>query len=124
MSQLRDKILNADDQRAVTVDCPEWGCTLQVRSLTGAQRASFMESAFDLETGQPDFAKLYPTLIIQTCYDPDSGDRVFEATDRDALNTKNAAVTERLAKAAMELSGLSEPAALDVPAAVEAGKGV
>ena len=122
MSKLRDQILNADDRKSEIVDVPEWGCELEVRSLTGAQRAAFMEAAFDLETGQPDFARIYPTLIIQTCHDPETGEPVFEATDRDVLNTKSAAVTERLAKAAMELAGLSEPARLDVPGAVEAGK--
>lgn len=124
MSDLRAKILNADDQRSRIVDCPEWDCKVEVRSLTGAQRAAFMDSAFDAATGKPDFSRIHATLIIQTCFDPETGERVFEDTDRDALNSKSAAVTERIAKAAMELAGLAEQAAVNVPAAVEAGKGV
>jgi len=116
MSTLRDAILNADDGTKELVDVPEWGVTVEVRSMTGVQRAKFLTASVG-DDGKPDFARTYPTLIIQTTFDPETGDRVFEDADRDALNEKSAAATERIAKAALRVSGLAEDS-------VEAGKGV
>ena len=54
-----------------------------------------------------DGTLFWPTLLVNTCYDPDTGERVFEESDIEVLLGKAATVVERLATDAMRLSGMS-----------------
>lgn len=108
---LREKILAAKDIRSERVHVPEWGVEVEVRSMTGQQRAAVLKGGSG-EDGEIDLERLYPILLIETTYDPESGDRVFSPADRDALNAKNSGALERIAKVAMRLSGI-DPGAED-----------
>lgn len=110
MTDLRTLILAADDTQKESVEIPEWGVTVEVRGMTGVERAAFMTSCFDAETQTVKFDRLYPEVVIACTFNPEDGSKVFEATDRDVLNTKAASATERIAKAAMRLSGIDEKA--------------
>lgn len=110
MASLRERILSASDIRRETVQVPEWGVAVEVRGLTGAQRAKLMKNGFDAR-GTADFEKLYPELLIVSSFDPQTGEPVFTEADRDALNAKSGSALERVAQAAMRLSGLSPEAA-------------
>lgn len=103
---LRDKILNAKDIDEKKIKIEEWGVDVVVKSMTGKERATFLKNTSN--GGELDFEKMYPELVIATCYDPDSGDKVFQKEDRDIINTKSAGAIEKIAKIALELSGLGE----------------
>lgn len=107
---LRERILSAQDIQSERVHVPEWDVEVEVRSMTGAQRARVLQGA--TVDGEVDLERLYPILLIETVYDPETGEPVFEAADRDALNAKNSGALERIAKVAMRLSGI-EPGAED-----------
>jgi len=111
---LRDQILNADDLSYEDVEVPEWGVTVRVVSPTVRERARIV-SAFMGPDGQVDIEKMYPTLVIATASDPESGERLFTAADAEALSGKSGAAVEVVAQAALRVSGMS-----DKP--VEAGK--
>ena len=113
---IRDRILSADDTHSKLVEIPEWGVTVEVRSMSGASRASLMQASVE-SGGIVDMMKIYPDLIIQTTFDPETGEQVFTADDRDALMGKNGSILDRLAEVATAISGFSEKA-VD-----EAGKG-
>lgn len=116
MSALREQILSASDISSEVVTVPEWGgAKILVKGMTGTARNQFLREAFDEKTGKPQFDRMYPEIIIATAHDPETGDPIFGALDRDALNSKAASATERLAKVGMRLSGLDD-------GAVEAGK--
>lgn len=110
--KLRDKILNAKDIKEEKVAVPEWDVELLIKGLNGKDRADLMSSCIDMKTGSMDFEKLYPGLIISTAHDPETGEKVFDATDRDMLNTKAGGALEKVAQVAMKLSGLN-PEQLD-----------
>ena len=101
---LRERILSAQDIQSERVYVPEWDVEVEVRSMTGAQRARVLQGA--TVDGEVDLERLYPILLIETVYDPETGDRVFSPADRDALNAKNSGALERIAKVAMRLSGI------------------
>jgi hypothetical protein len=109
MADLRSRILGASDLRKERVSIPEWDVTLEVRGLTGTQRARLMQNGFD-GRGQAVFDRLYPELVIASTFDPESGEPVFAEGDRDALNAKSGAALERLAQVAMRVSGLTADA--------------
>lgn len=116
MSNLRNKILGARDLKADLMEIPEWdGVTIEVRGMSGKARAKFVETAFQNGlTGEPDQAKmgaamlpLFPEFVLDGVYDPDSNERVFQASDLEALLAKNGDVIQRIAMKVIELSGLN-----------------
>lgn len=113
---LREQIIKADDITSETVDVPEWNVKVEVRTLSGRDRAKMLKSHMDSE-GVLDIEKLYPALLIAAVFDPDSGDKVFTEFDYDVLNNKSGAALERVAQVAIRLSGLGGEAV------AEAGKG-
>lgn len=107
---LRDKILASSDIQSELVDIPEWGVTVEVRGLTASARAALMQSAAD-DGGRVNLASVYPTMVIGCTYDPDTGDKVFTDGDFAALGEKSGLAVERIASAAMSLSGMTSASA-------------
>lgn len=106
---LRDKILNADDITSEIIDIPAWGVQVEVRSMDGRSRTRLLKMASDAE-GNIDMEVVYPEMILLCAFDPETGERIFEETDRDAVLSKSAGPVELLALAAMRVSGMSSDA--------------
>ena len=98
----REDILNAKDIKDTEVEVPEWGGTVLVRTLTGAQRAAVLDGAMG-EDGKVSSLELYPRLIVAGCVEPE-----FSKADVEALNEKSASAIEVVAKAIMGISGISK----------------
>jgi len=109
MSSLRDKIKAADDIKRELVEVPEWGVTVEVRTISGAARAQLFAEATD-KNGKLHYDDAYTGLIIASVFDPETGERVFSAADADWLKKKSSNATERLTEVAVRLSGLSPEA--------------
>lgn len=110
MSDLRNRILAVDDLAIETMDVPEWGVKIEVRSPTAGTRARLMSDCIDLNTQQLNLEKLYPALVIATVYDPETGEQVFSEADVNALQNKSGAVMERIALVGMRVAGMNESA--------------
>jgi hypothetical protein len=106
---LRDRILQASDITAETVEVPEWGVTVEVRTMTGAERAKIMQSAAEAG-GVMDFTKIYPDVVISCTFDPESGERVFDWEDRPNLMAKSGLAIDRIAAVGLRLSGFTKEA--------------
>ena len=104
---LRDIILDAQDIATEQVVVPEWGVTVEVRGMSGLERARFMEE-FSTDDGKLDYARLYPSLLIKTLFDPSTAEPVFTDADADFINTKSGQVLERIGRIATRLSGMSQ----------------
>jgi hypothetical protein len=105
MTLSRDAILGASDIETETVDCPEWGLKVTVKSMTGSQRDAFEQSIrrdgkLDLRNAR---AKLLVSVIVN-----ENGTRIFTDSDAPALGKKSAKVLNRLYEAAARLSGLDD----------------
>lgn len=107
MVNIRQKVLNAKDIRSEQVTVPEWdGVTVEVRGMTLADRLEFYERVADGDTIN---RRLFlPELVISSCFDPETGQKVFEPADRDMLTSKAASALQRITDVASRLSGLSE----------------
>ena len=99
MSLSKASILSAEDFQYALVACPEWGGDIRVRGLSAAEQSIIQKKANEKKTDD-----LAVTLCIMACVD-DNGERIFEASDKDALKTKSYSVLERLSKKILELSG-------------------
>lgn len=112
---IRDQIIAADDLRSELVEIPEWGVTILVKSMTGAERGRMID-AMTNKNGQIDVGRAFTDVLIFTAHDPETGERIFAETDRDLLNEKSGSAIQRASEVGMRLSGLM-PDSID-----EAGK--
>ncbi|OHV42179.1 hypothetical protein BBK14_11190 [Parafrankia soli] len=105
----RDAILGADDAAHVDVECPEWGGTVRLRSITGAQRDQFEQSCL-LQKGKERRVNMRGARarLIALCAVDEHGGKLFGDDDVAALGRRNAKPLDRLYDAATKLCGLSE----------------
>ena len=100
---LRDQILNSNDIPKELVKVKEWGITIEVRGMTGAERTRILDLAQD-EKGM-NLQMVYPEIVISTAFDAETGEKIFTPEDRTALLSKSANALDSLATVGMRLSG-------------------
>lgn len=89
MSILRDTILNINDMQLKKITVAEWGVDVYAKPLTVKEQAEFESGAYDLEGKvKGDF---YARYLIQ-CLVDETGAKIFEPTDIEALEAKNAEI--------------------------------
>lgn len=110
----RDQILQVKDLKFDEIECPEWGGSVRIRSMTGVERDAF-EQAIVGSDKKANFNNIRAKLVAMVSVDAE-GKRLFTDADLKALGEKNAAPLNRLFTAAQRLSGLTEA---DVEAAAK-----
>ena len=98
-----EAILQAEDFVYDDVECPEWGGTVRVRSLSGAQRVTLKKA---IDAGKDDIDE---TLCVMCIVDED-GNRILHRNQIAELSKKNTKAITRVAMKALELSGMRDPA--------------
>lgn len=104
-----EEILERDDIEYRDVEVPEWGGVVRIKTLTGRERATWQDSSM-AGTGaktRVDFQNYTVKLVIMACVN-ESGGRLFSEDQLNKLRRKSSAALERVATAAMELSGIGE----------------
>lgn len=113
-SKLRAKILAAKDIKSESVTVPEWDVTLEIRGLSAAERGGLVERATvkerkgDEEVSRVDNTVLTPLLIIASCFDPETNERVFEDEDLDPVNGKSASAIDAVTNVVLRLNGMNK----------------
>lgn len=114
MSKIKQKIRAAQDLARELVEVPEWDVSIEVRSMSARQRAQFaaqIESAQRADGVVQRIESLWQVVLLTCCFDPESGDPIFEDSDIDWLvEEKSGIVIDRLANTCLEVSGLREKA--------------
>lgn len=108
MSLTRDEILNADDREIRAVEVEEWGGTVYVGSMTGAQRDQ-LEHEMVASEDNPDGKGLLlrAKLAVLTLCDKE-GKALFTLADLDALSQKSAAPLDKVFSESADLNHLSK----------------
>ncbi len=120
-SPLRAKILAVKDIRTERVHVDAWNEDIEVRGLTGAQRAKAIERATMTTTNDDgeiigsrrDDSMLSALLIIEASYDLD-GQRIFDDEDIAAVLGKSAGALDQVATVAMKLNGMTKAEAKNI----------
>ena len=97
-----ESILQSDDFTFAEVECPEWGGTVRIRSLSGAQRAT-LKKAIDNGTETAD------EMICVMCIVDEDGNRIFNSNQIELLRKKNTNAITRVALKCLEISGMRAP---------------
>ena len=114
----RDNILAASDITTEEVDVPEWGGTVLVRALSGAERDRFEQSLLNQgapqkngkrggKTMQVSMENARAKLCALSVVDAD-GNRLFSDKDAAALGKKSGAALDRVFGVAQRLSGITD----------------
>lgn len=99
----RDQIMAARDFETRTVEVPEWGGAVTLRSLSAKDRDNF-ESELSLTQ---DLRNLRARLVVKALVD-DEGVRLFKDEDADDLGEKSSQVIIRLFDIVREMAGMSD----------------
>ncbi len=105
------EILQSSDMRIQLVAVPEWGGSVRLRSLTGAERDAFEATLVKEVDGKrvPDMANLRAKLLAATIVDEEDR-QIFSPYDLVALGRKSAVALDRVFTVAQRLNGMSADA--------------
>lgn len=105
----REDILKSQDIRTEEVEVPEWGGSVLVRGLTGAQRDEFEASNLEKRGKNyvPNIANIRAKLV-SWCVVDDNGIPLFTRDDIEELGKKSGSALSRVYEVAARLSGLSD----------------
>jgi len=105
----RDEILGADDLKTESVEVPEWGGTVLVRELTGAERDEWEASVVKTNgTKVTVDSRNMRAKLASLCIVDENGKRVFSEKDAIKLGAKSAAALDRVTDIARRLSRIGE----------------
>lgn len=108
----KDQILEAADLKNEQIDVPEWGGSVLVRTMTGADRDAFEQSMISTQadgTRKPNMVNMRSKLVALTLVD-EGGNLLFTLSDVERLALKSAAALERVFSAAQRINGLGDQA--------------
>src|SRR5574337_1084901 len=112
MTLSKDQILEANDLRTEEVAVPEWGGSVRVRTMTGADRDAFEVSMMTIlpdGSRRPNISDMRSKLVALTVVD-DAGALLFGLDDVPVLARKSAAALDRVYQAAQRINGLGDQA--------------
>lgn len=107
--KLRDKIFAAKDMQEEKVFISEWDTEVLVKSFNGTARNNILQACTEIkgQETKTDLGKMQLMVVIESTFDPETGEKVFEKADMDALGSKSAKALDRIFKVASRLSGLN-----------------
>lgn len=82
------------------------GQAVRVAVMSVGERRDFLKASND-ENGEQDSALLEAAIVVECVRDPATGDRVFGATDIEALVNLPALVLDELAEPCLRVNGLA-----------------
>jgi len=105
----KEQIKTVSDLETQDIEVPEWGGTVRLKSLTGAERDRFEASVVQGQGRNTtvNMQNLRAKLVAQSAIGED-GKPLFTEEDVKWLGEKSAKALNRLFNAAQSLSGLSE----------------
>lgn len=110
----RAAILAAEDLKSEIVDVAEWGGSVKVRMLTGAERDAIGAELIGAD-GKPDM-RTYRLRMVAACMVGDEGAPLFGQDEIADLGRKSAAALQRVYEVAERLNTIN-------PQAIESAEG-
>ncbi len=119
LAESRADILSGkDDATYDTVDCPEWGCRVMVRSLTATQVSDYESGLWRPDKdGKPvrnkEAVRLGRGKLMAWGICNSRRERIYADDDARELSERNAAAVTRVVTRIAQMSGMSEKAVED-----------
>lgn len=105
----RDQILSAPDLATIDVDVPEWGGTVRLKTMTGAERDAFENEIVQQKKSgtRVNLLNVRARLLSRVIVD-EHGAPLFSRHDIEALGQKSSRALDRLADAAGKLNAIND----------------
>lgn len=111
MEQLtKAHILAADDKPRATIEVPEWGGMVTIRSLSGTQMTRLLSDYDKAKKNTGSQYRLQITVAAWSMIDPDTGERLFSDNEIHELAERSSAALKIVFDAASEHNGLTPEA--------------
>lgn len=108
MALSRDDILRATDLPVSSVEVPEWGGTVFVRTLTAEEYDEFERSTFSFDGGKKELhLENVRGRFVALCACDEDGRRLFCDDDAPELGRRSKPAIERVYEAAQRLNGVA-----------------
>ena len=102
-------LLDAEDREYDEVECPEWGGTVRLRSISGRQRDQYEQSMLEQKGNNRQInTRNARAKLVVLCAVGEDDRPLFTADDLRKLGSKNSKPLDRLFDAAQKLVGLSD----------------
>jgi hypothetical protein len=108
------QILDADDSGFDDVPVPEWGGTVRIKRMTGAEKDTFEASMTIIQqqgnriVQKPNFVNVRAKLAARCIVDPATGELMFSDADVLDLGRKSGAALDRVVAAAKRLNRMND----------------
>ena len=106
MALTKDQIFNASDHQIKTLNIPEWGGDICLKTMTGFQRDKYESEILKCQKNN-SFVNMRVKLAIYTVCDED-GNLLFEEKDINLLTKKSASALDKIFDEATKMNGISE----------------
>lgn len=110
MGLLRDKILQKDDVKLVSVHVPEWDETVYLRPLSAAQWDAKIAEVKNKFCGKVENMPNWRAHLVCQVLCEESGERIFQDNEANLLGKKSSVAVQRLFDKLAEMNGLSDKA--------------
>lgn len=105
---LKDRIKEFDDCKKETMTIPQWNDeVIEIRSFMGWTRSRLLDKARQ-EDGELDNIKLNELLLVESCYDPETGEKLFDESDLDWLREKSGPAIDDIVSKIISINKLSQ----------------
>lgn len=104
----KEQILAANDRTEETVNVPEWGGDVVVRSMSGHDRDAIDAAMLDAQNNGGNAAENYRARVVAACVVNADGSRMFDDADIVELGGKSSLAISRVFDAAQRVSGLGK----------------
>ncbi len=103
----KDQIANVDDRDILTVEVKEWGGSVGIKVVSGADRDAYLSKIQGKKEWEISELQAF---LLSKCLCDDSGNRLFTDSQEDLtlLKSKSGVVMMSLWEAAMEHNGMTE----------------
>ena len=112
----KDSILSASDLPTEEVPVPEWGGSVFIRTMSGAERDAFEQSIIEGNAAkkgktpkgdEPKMVNVRAKLAVRVLVD-DKGVRLFTDADAGILGSKSGKALDRVFEVAQRLCGIGD----------------
>lgn len=116
-------ILDVEDLETQTIDIPEWGGVVRLKTMTGSERDSYEASLFngDGKKQKMDLRNVRAKLVGRVLID-DNGVRLFSDSQIAILGNKSAAALDKIFAVAQKMNGFSDKDIEDIAKNSETGQ--
>jgi len=102
-------IVGLDDLKSETLDVPEWGGSVGIRRMTGAERDAYEADIFETKgTTMTLKRENFRAKLVARCLVDEKGERMFTDGEIAALGKKSGSALDRLFNAAQRINGMTK----------------